>query len=445
MNPSKVLAVGAAALLGFTSAADADVTVRITGSTAFRASTIAAVETLLGGAGNFKAAYQSSGTITNTGAANNAIFQGTIASVPAAGVVTVKCAWSGSTGGIKTMVQNIPVTTWMTDASLPGTNTTVGIPSPTFDAGTIADVTMEDSAQASTGFTTSTLTEQKVGVIAFEWVVGNTNAPAAFDNITPLLAQAVISGGAPLSQFTGNPADTAQVVYMLGRNFDSGTRLSALAETGVGVFGGVQHIQATTTGGSGAGTNGSSINRMKLYPAESVLSQPFAIGQSGYSSGGTIADILATPGALTAATAADGTNILPAEELQFGAGHLISYLGRGDASRACRTSNIASNTARRLKVNGFQIWNGTTFNPNGTPVAGYNDALITEGLYQMWEFELLAYRQNYGTTSPQGKAVADAIANRIRTVDVTLSGTKLSDMHVSKAVEGGIITYGAPQ
>jgi hypothetical protein len=438
MNPYKVLAVGAAALLGFTTTSEADVTIRFTGSTAFRASAIASIEALMGGAGNFKAAFQSSGTITTTGAANQAIFQGTMASVPSAGVVTIKCSWSGSTGGIKTVVQNIPVSTWMADSNLPGTNSTVGVPSPTFDAATIADVTMEDSAQASTGFTTATLTEQKVGVLAFEWVVGNTSAPAAFDNLTPLLAQAIISGGAPISQMTGNAADGLTPVYMLGRNFDSGTRLSALAETGVGVFGGVQHIEAGTTGGTGPGTNGSSISTLKLYHAETVLGQAFAIGQSGYSSGGTVADILATPGALTAATS--GGSIQPAEQLQFGAGHLVSYLGRSDASRAVRTTNIATNTARRLKFNGYQLAN-PPFAANGTP-ASYNDNLIKEGLYQLWEFQYLAYRQSY---TGAGKQVADAIATRIKTVDVTLSGTKLSDMNVTKAVEGGIITYGAPQ
>jgi hypothetical protein len=90
-----------------------------------------------------------------------------------------------------------------------------------------------------------------------------------------------------------------------------------------------------------------------------------------------------------------------------------------------------------------QIWSGAIA-ANGTPAA-YNDTLITEGVYQLWEFQYLAYRQNYNTTSPQGRLVADAIANRIKTVDGSLSGTLLGQMNVSKAVEGGVITYGAPQ
>ena len=40
-----------------------------------------------------------------------------------------------------------------------------------------------------------------------------------------------------------------------------------------------------------------------------------------------------------------------------------------------------------------------------------------------------------------GKAVADAIAARILTVDGALSGTLLGNMNVSKATEGGVITH----
>ena len=438
MKKSNYLVASAAVLLCSVSA-HADTIVHFTGSTAFRASAIAAIENLMGGAGNFKSAYQSSSG-SSAGASNQCVIQGTIPGLPVgANPVTIKCSWSGSTGGIKTVVQNIDVSTWMSISNLPGTNTSVGVASPvyTLDTGTFpgetakADVTMEDSSQASTGFTTTSLTETRVGVVSFEFVAGN-GSPANLDNITPLLAQAVLSGGAPLSQFTGNGADVAVPVYFLGRNFDSGTRLSCLSETGVGVFGGVQHIQPTVTGGA-AGTASATIATMKLWSAESVLGQPFAIGQSGFNSGGTLADFLATPGATSAETV---TGIPAAEQVGFGPGHLISYLGRSDASRACKTSVIAGNTAHRLKFNGFQIWNGPIA-ANGTP-ASYNDNLITEGLYPLWEYQHLAYRSTY---SGNGKAVADAIAARITSNEASISGTKLSDMNVSKAVEGGIITH----
>ena len=433
-----ILAATAASLMAFS--AQADTVIHITGSSAFRNATITAIQNVMGGAANVKSAYSSSSGsgVTST---NRAILQGSIASVPAAGVVTVKCSWSGSTGGIKTVVQNIAVATWPSitnlSAAVNGTplaftdaTMSYALDTGTFPAETsLADVTMEDSSQAATGFTTVSLVEQQVGIIAFEWVAGN-DSPSTLDNMTPLLAQAVLSGGAPLSQFTGNPADT-KYVYVIGRNFDSGTRLSCLAETGVGVFGGVQHVQGTVSGT--VGTAGSSITTLKLYPAETVLGQAFGIGQSGYSSGSFVSDLLATPGSSTAATPAG------ADQLLFGNGYTVGYIGRADAQRATKTSAIAGNTAHRMKWNGYSIANGP-IGSNGVP-ASYNDNLITEGLYSLWEYQNLAYRSSYGTTSPNGKAVADAIANRILTVDGALSGTLISTMNVSKAVEGGVITH----
>lgn len=438
MTKLKVLVAAAASILAG-SIGQADTVVHFTGSTAFRAATVTAIQNLMGGTGNFKAAYGST-TGSGTTSSNRLVIQGNIAGLPpGANPVTIKCSWSGSTGGIKTVVQNIPVTTWPSVTNLPVTNTVVGIAdasqSYTLDTGTfpgentLADVTMQDSSQAATGFTTALLTETRVGVIAFEWVAGN-GTPAAMDNITPLLAQAVLSGGAPLSQFTGNAADVTTPVYVVGRNFDSGTRLSCLTESGLSPFAGVQHVEATVTGTAGAA--GSSIATLRLYPAETVLGQSFPIGQSGYSSGSFVSDLLATPGASTAQAV---TGIPAAQQLLFGAGHLIGYVGRNDASRAVRTTAIAGNTAHRMKFNGLKIWNDPVA-ANGTP-ASYNDNLITEGIYPLWEYQNLGYRSTY---SGNGKAVADAIANRILTVDGAVSGTLLNDMHCTKAVEGGVIT-----
>ena len=331
---------------------------------------------------------------------------------------------------------------WMSATNLPVTNTVLGVAAPSYalDTGTfpsenqLADVTMEDSLQSSTGFTSVSLSETSVGVIVFEWVAGN-GSPANLNNITPLLAQAALSGGLFLSQFTGNPADTINV-YAAGRDFDSGTRLSELTEVGLSPFAGIQQIFPIVSGTAGAA--GSSITAIKLWPQQTVLGQVFAIGGSGFASGGTLADNLATPGASTAAVS--GPGILPAEEVVFGApGHLVGYLGRNDASRACKTTSIAGNTAHRMTFNGVADWVGPIL-ANGNPTS-YNDAVVTEGSYSLWEYERLAYRSTYGTSSPNGKAVADKIANNIITTSASVSGTTLGAMNVSKSVEGGLITH----
>ena len=436
MNILKHSIAGLLALAAVTTS-HADTVIHITGSTAFRAGTTTAIENIMGGAGNFKAAY--AGTSGGEGAATYSVIQGSVATVPAAGVVTVKCTWTGSTGGIKIVVQNIPIqqTTapngWMSVTNLPGTNTVLPVASPSYALDTglfpaetnLADVTMEDSAQASTGFTSTALTETRVGIVPFEWVANN-GSPASLNNITPLLSQALLSGGMPLFQFTGNIADTT-AVYAMGRDFDSGTRLSELAECGVGVFGSVQQVIPTVTGTAGAA--GSTINTLKLWPAATVLGQPFAIGQSGFASGGTLADNLATPGSATAATppGADGLN--------FGPGHLIGYLGRPDAARACKTTTIAGNTAHRLKWNGIADWNEPIL-ANGNPTS-FNDAAIQNGTYTLWEYQSLAYRSTY---TGNGKAVADKVAANIITTLASSQGIQLSTMNVSRAVEGGVVT-----
>ena len=68
--------------LAAVSTASADTVIHITGSTAFRSGTTASIENIMGGVGNFKAAY--AGTSGGEGAATYSVIQGSVASVPAA-------------------------------------------------------------------------------------------------------------------------------------------------------------------------------------------------------------------------------------------------------------------------------------------------------------------------------------------------------------------------
>src|SRR5262245_5261645 len=135
MKITKYLSAGIAALAA-TAIVRADTVIHITGSTAFRAATITSIENIMGGPGNFKAAF--AGTTGDEKGATYVVLQGNVASVPAAGLVTVKCTWTGSTGGIKSVVQNIDITQttapngWMSITNLPGTNTVVGVASPSY-------------------------------------------------------------------------------------------------------------------------------------------------------------------------------------------------------------------------------------------------------------------------------------------------------------------------
>jgi hypothetical protein len=451
MKSSSILAAGAAALLSLAAPAHADLVLHFTGSTAFRVAAVNSIVNVLGGSANVKSAYKTGAGITGRGNASQCVIQGTHASF---GTVTVKCAWSGSAGGVKTVVQNIDTLNgWMSVSNLPattGTDQGVAAPDYTLDftgAGESnqADIAFSDAKQVTTGFTSASLSETRVGVIPFEWVVGNQSAPtdvtptpptgSAITNMTPLLAQAVLSGGAPLSQFTGVPGDVAVPVYALGRDADSGTRISCLAETGVGVFGSVQHVQIATTGGA-AGTAGSKISSFFLWPASTLLGVAYPIGNGGYAGGGGVATALATPGSTTADTI---TGVPADQQVLFGAGQLVGYLGRSDARTATATNVIANNNAHRLTFNGVKFWNDPIA-ANGAP-ASYLDSLIQEGVYQCWEYEWMSYRSTFGTTNANGKSFADLVATRIQTTDGTASGILLTTMNVTKAVEGGVITH----
>src|SRR5262245_53252449 len=88
----------------FAQSAFADVTIRITGSSAFRAATHTAIKNLMDLSGtNNDYAYNG----TNFTVANFAIFRGTIQGIP--GTVTIKTSWSGSVAGVRDLVTSNPV------------------------------------------------------------------------------------------------------------------------------------------------------------------------------------------------------------------------------------------------------------------------------------------------------------------------------------------------
>ena len=73
--------------------------------------------------------------------------------------VDIKTSWSGSVGGVATLVKNFTVSTW-----LAGTNLTAGgTPNETgpFDPAVTADSSMSDSFQGSTAYTSPSLTDTR--------------------------------------------------------------------------------------------------------------------------------------------------------------------------------------------------------------------------------------------------------------------------------------------
>ena len=296
-------ALAALTALAFAGVASAQTTVRITGSTAFRAATQTAIGNIL----NPGYTYAYIGSSLN--GANQSTFVGTTktGSLP----VIIKCSFVGSVGGVQTIAQQSPVVTtanpYISETNaLSATGLVLTAGTATFDSPANADIAMSDTYQSSTAFNGTgynALTDTVVGVVPFVWTKGQHSDTAVaaslanVTNITPLLARAILTGGAPLSMLTGTAADSTVYVYAMGRDEDSGTRLTTFAESGFGIFGSPIQYEATITSGA--------IASIAAYHAQTILGLSYSAGHSGYSSGGTLATTLNTP---VAAAARDALN-----------------------------------------------------------------------------------------------------------------------------------------
>lgn len=375
MKLHKVIFAGFIAC-AFAATASAQTVIRITGSTAYRGATHTAITKILNA--GFTYGY-TGGTLSG---ASQAIFTGT-ANVAGNPAVIIKTGWSGSVGGVQTVSKNLNVN-FLPNSTTQSTGGTSGATAGT-EAG-IPDVAMSDTFQSSTDFITPVLRDTVVGVVPFKWVA-NAGAPAGLNNVTPQLAQALWSSGQiPLSLFSGLTADATITVNAIGRDPDSGTRLTAFAESGVGVSSIVTQFQPTVSGGA--------VTSQQPWPASTINGIPVAVGNGGYASGGTLAGVMGN-------TSLAGIG-----------GYYITYLSTGDATTA-------------INAGGKELaYNGVT----------YSLTALQEGLYTFWGYEHLMYRNSYTGT---GKTVADKLATQLRTVDATvLTGT----MKVNRATDGGLIT-----
>lgn len=437
MKSKKILIAGAFAL-ACASLASAQTTIRITGSTAFRSATISSITTLLNS--GFDVAYTGSATTPAASGAQYATFVGTTNAAGISGQsVIIQCAWTGSVEGVRDVSQGLtqPFIKSTVANSTGGTDVASGVSATTTDTAiyenAIPDVSLADNTQAATIYPTPALEEAQVGVIPFVFLKGRVGAshPAktAFDsinNITGLLAQALISGGTNISLFTGTADTTSTKLYVMGRNALSGTRLVTFAETGYGATRTATQFKPTVAGTVTTGT----ITAIDLNPAGSG----FDAGDNGYSSGGTLADELGRT-----VTDIDGSGNLY-DGVPFG---LVGYVGVSDASRMVK--NI--NTTLTTDVSYVLSYNGVSLNPvysTSTQAITWDFTAVKEGKYSFWSYEYLAYRKSAGPNSTVAlsgiaKTFADALAADIILNVPASAGIKLGDMKVQRATEGGPI------
>jgi hypothetical protein len=394
MKAPKILWAG---LLAFslTGVANAQTVIHLTGSTAFRAGVHQAISDIL--APGFSVGYSGS----TLAGASQAIFTGTTTngSIP----VIIKTSWSGSLGGIQTVSEQLTISTWLTNTTPSGPNAPA-----VYDPPAVPDACMSDGFQASSPFTTPTLLDHIVGVVPFKWV-RNNGAPATLSNITPQLAVALYTGtgSLPLALFTGLNSDEGTNVYALGRNADSGTRLNAFAETGVGVLN-IVHQYYPLNGSTIIKSGGTlQVTGQELVPQDTVNGIVYPVGDSGYNGGGDLAAAVKSTGSATAV----GVK-----------GFYVAYLGLSDAYTA------DNGGAADLMYNGVP----------------YSATAVEEGQYTFWGYEHLMYRQNY---SGNQKTVTDQVANMILNQDAAVipsgsvaPGILLGSMHVQRFTDGGPIS-----
>ncbi|MBA3960998.1 MAG: hypothetical protein H0X40_03735 [Chthoniobacterales bacterium] len=400
---------------GFISAAQAQTPIRITGSTAFRSNSLTAILNIMDP--GFTYGY----TGTTYTSSKAAIIKGSVGG----SAVTIKTSWSGSEAGNQTVSYGDNATPinvlFLPDSSTTSTGGTPGLLDPTVagnpNSPEVPDVALSDTFQSTSFFfgtyfgkfyptlnssnTTPGLpVGQIVGVVQFKWIAGRS-IPAGLSNMTSQLARDLYaSGTAALALWTGSPADHGTKVFAIGRDFDSGTRLTAFAETGVGAKAVVKQYQPQNAANAVITTAGGTIDHLTLWPAGSVNGIPYGPGNGGYSSGGQLAAAI--------------NNFPPANSL------LVGYAGISDAD--ANITNIATTGATELSYNGVTL---------GKPE---NPLLIQEGAYTFWGYEHLYYRDS---TAGVVKTVADTLALDIFNTDAPLP--HYSDMQVTRSTDGATV------
>lgn len=384
----------------------------ITGSTAFRSATVAAITTVVGasptswdGLSNGVTSASNANAVTWVG--------GSISGSP----VIIKASWSGSAAGVQTVAGSLPVR-FLDDSAAVGSNNSD--PRVTTNPAEVATphVAMSDVFQGSTPFNGTflgvpynNLLRTAVGVVTFKWVASN-GFPTPANATDAALQQLFSAGFAPLALFTGNGTgngttrngDQLKVVYATGRNPDSGTRLTALADIGLGALATVVQYKPTVSGDT--------LTTLVKYPIETINGvSTGSAGNSGESSGSSLRTFMNK----TLTQAAYQT-----EDPSATGGYMITYLGVSDAN------NVLPGGSGQGSFPAVELaFNGVTFSQNA----------VIQGSYGFWGYEHVMKRSNQtGLPSTFGTNLANAL---LATTTAVLSpNIALTDMAVSRGGDG---------
>jgi|GEM_PF-548014 len=459
----KITFLAVAFAAAFTGLASAQTIINFTGATAFRTAAIRSIIAGYGGIGNVRIIHSNAlATQASAEGANAISFRG---NWPVIGDTIIRCRFSGSTEGIRDLVQNNDVL-YYDDSSIPAGNGTItninSNSNPT--AGSTpanvpqkADLAFSDIQQANTPYRTPTLSpgDSRVGVITFVFLKSQGSS-ANLTNVTDQAWGALLRNnrGVPLSTFTGLSGDQSGRVLATGRNDGSGTRGVYLIETGYGVSRAVNQFKIGANGLNGVSANGSSadaVNFLQLWPSSdaenpdnnSTLWNAATTGNGGYFSGGGVTGLLTkdtsavrvlgpTGTDLTSTGSYVGTNSTTTRSVS-----VIGFTGTADAVGATATNNSTSGNGGA----GLLAYNGVTI----TPVSTSTDATglvpadrykVTNGIYTMWTYERLFHK---GTLSTNQDAVVYAATTGIVAqipANLANSGIALTSMVATRTNDG---------
>lgn len=400
------LLMASAVALASASLVKADVTINITGATAFRSAASTAI----------KNAFTSVNYAYNGSSHTSATYQIYKGSFPGvSGNTTIRTNWSGSVEGVRDLAQQnnisfLPTSTTMSSAGTANASTS-GLDSAK------ANLAFTDIYAASTPYDNGSVTGTVAGIIAFRFVA-NPSANGTLTNITAQQFRGLATNGNVKAYvFTGNSSHTTDV-YLTGRNDGSGTRVTVLSETGHGYSQLVQQYKATTTGSG----NSTVLTTLQLWPTAdstnvSNIYNTDTAGNGGYSSGGTVATALSGTSSSVQVKGATGSNIGSTKPV-----FLVGYLGTNDSNTAVTNGAVALS------------YNGVSLSVNSGGIT--NPGVIQYGAYTLWANEQLYWLT--GTDTGDLGTVKTAILSGIPS-NLGNAGLDISTMIVSRSSDGGLV------
>ena len=246
----------------------------------------------------------------------------------------------------------------------------------------------------------------KPGIAAQIWGwSASSNFPTNGLNITDQTARKILRDGhAPLSYFTGNPADGTNGVWLVGRDIDAGARVIALSEAGYGGLTDVKQYHVNASGGV--------VTSLTLeVPATNGAGVPSPLGNGGYSSAST--QLAAITNSVPPILQVDG-----APSPYTGKNYLVQY--------NAHAQNINANV-KTLAYNGV--------------LPSY--AAVSSGAYSDWSYEHIYLAPKASVTASNiAQFEADYISGLSSAGIQSAAGSgylNIDDLQIKRSVDAGTI------